>query len=598
MNDASLDYIAPQQAVTLDGLLRERVRRNPDALAYRAFDRQAGEWVDWSWRDVAREVGRWQQALRAEGLQPGDRLALQLRNSPEWVVVEQAALGLGLVVVPLYLDDRPDSVAYILRDCGARILVLADDRYRRLASALGGVEVLQRIVVLPAEGDNDKDPRVRGAASWLGDSAPLASAPADTDDLATIVYTSGTLGRSKGVMLSHGNILANAYAAANLFAFSRDDLFLSILPLSHMLERTGGYYLPMVAGSAVAYARSVQQLAQDLQEQRPTMIIAVPRLFERIYARIEERLQHAPLQRLLFRFAVAVGWRRFEAAQGRGSAGLLRWLWPLLRRRVAAKAVQRFGGRLRLAISGGAALPAPVARMFIGLGIDVLQGYGLTEAAPVVSVNLPNDNAPGSVGLPLPNVEVRVGDHSELLVRGPNVMLGYWNDHNATYAALSADGWLRTGDQARLEQGHVFLTGRLKEIIVLSNGEKVAPSELEAAIGLDALFEQALVIGEGEAYLAALVALNAEHWCEWVKTLHLDPFAPASLQDAHVHRLVLKRIAAALHDYPAYAKVRRVALTLDEWSVDNGMLTPTLKLRRNQVQQHYQEPIAALFDEC
>ena len=596
MNDDSLDYIAPQEALTLDGLLRERVRRSPDMLAYRAFERQSGAWVDWLWREVAREVGRWQRALQAEGLQPGERLALQLRNSPEWVVVEQAALGLGLVVVPLYLDDRPDSVAYILRDCGARILVLADDRYRRLASALAGVEVLQRIVVLPADGETDKDPRVRGAASWLGDPAPLAIAPADADDLATIVYTSGTLGRPKGVMLSHRNILTNAYAAANLFTFDSSDLFLSILPLSHMLERTGGYYLPMVAGSAVAYARSVQQLAQDLLQQRPTMIIAVPRLFERIYGRIEDRLQHAPVQRLLFRMAVAVGWRRFEAAQGRGSAGLFRWLWPLLQRLVATKAAQRFGGRLRLAVSGGAALPTPVARMFIGLGIDVLQGYGLTEAAPVVSVNLPDDNAPGSVGLPLPDVEVRIGDHSELLVRGPNVMQGYWNDHNATYAALSADGWLHTGDQARLEQGHVYLTGRLKEIIALSNGEKAAPAEMEAAIGLDPLFEQALVVGEGQAYLAALVALNGEHWCEWLKTLHLDPFAPASLHDAHVHRMVQKRIAAALHDYPAYAKVRRGALTLDEWNIENGMLTPTFKLRRSQVQQRYGEQIAALFD--
>lgn len=595
MHDDSLDYITPEQAVTLDGLLRERAGRRPEALAYRAYDRDTGCWVDWSWREVAREVGRWQQALRAEGLQPGDRLALQLRNSPEWVVVEQAALGLGLVVVPLFLDDRPDSVAYILRDSGARVLVLQDERYRRLAAALTEVEGLQRIVVLPDASPADHDPRLCGAGEWLGESAPLAESSCGADDLATIVYTSGTLGRPKGVMLSHGNILTNAYAAAGVVPLGSDDLFLSVLPLSHMFERTGGYYLPMVVGSPVAFARSVQQLAEDLRQQRPTIVMAVPRLFERIYARIQEQLRRTPWRHRLLRATVAVGWRRFEVAQGRRRVNPFGWLWPLLQRRVAARLVERFGGRLRLAISGGAALPQPVAHMFIGLGIDILQGYGLTEAGPVVSVNLPEENDPAGIGPPLSGVEVHIGDDNELLVRGPNVMLGYWNDHNASYAALGAGGWLHTGDQARLERGHIRLIGRIKEIIVLSNGENVAPAEMEAAICLDPLFDNALVIGEGEAYLAALVALNGEHWCALAKTMHLDPFVPASLEDEQVHRMMLKRIAAALHDYPGYAKVRRVALTLDQWDVENGMLTPTLKLRRNEAQQRYGAQLTGLF---
>ena len=539
-----------------------------------------------TYAEFADRAHRLAGALQRIGVQPGDRVAALCVNSHVMLELHNGVPLAGAVLVPLNIRLSRDELTHILRHSGTRALVATAelaDTAAEVAAAAGA-----RLTV--AGGAPDEYEKLLASAD------PVTVPCEDERALLAISYTSGTTGRPKGVMLSHRNILTNAYAAANLFTFDSSDLFLSILPLSHMLERTGGYYLPMVAGSAVAYARSVQQLAQDLQQQRPTMIIAVPRLFERIYRRIEDRLQHAPGQRLFLRMSVAVGWRRFEAAQGRGSAGLFRWLWPLLQRLVATKAAQRFGGRLRLAVSGGAALPTPVARMFIGLGIDVLQGYGLTEAAPVVSVNLPDDNAPGSVGLPLPDVEVRIGDHSELLVRGPNVMQGYWNDHNATYAALSADGWLHTGDQARLEQGHVYLTGRLKEIIALSNGEKAAPAEMEAAIGLDPLFEQALVVGEGQTYLAALVALNGEHWCEWLKTLHLDPFAPASLHDAHVHRLVQKRIAAALHDYPAYAKVRRVALTLDEWNIENGMLTPTFKLRRSQVQQRYGEQIAALFD--
>lgn len=592
------DYITPSQAVTLDGLLRERVRRSPQGLAYRSFAREGEQWHSWTWAETAQEVARWQQALAAEGLAPGERVALLLRNCPQWVWFEQAALGLGLVVVPLYLEDRPDNTAYILQDAGVRVLLVQEERYGRLRAALEAVDSLQRIVVAGEGEGGALGPRASALDEWLPASGAYVLAPRDgqPDDLATIVYTSGTTGRPKGVMLSHRNILSNTEAALSLERFHPDDLFLSFLPLSHMLERMAGYYLPMMAGAAVAYARSVQQLAEDLQQQRPTILIAVPRVFERVYGRIQGGLaQRPPLARALFHATLAVGWRRFLWRQGRAVWSWPLLFWPVLQRLVAHKVAERLGGRLRLAVSGGAALSPAVARFFLSLGLDLVQGYGLTEASPVVSVNLPGDNEPSSVGRPLPGIEVRLGADEELLVRGPNVMQGYWNHPEATHATIDADGWLHTGDQVQIDDGRIHITGRLKDILVLSNGEKVPPSEMEGAIMLDPLFEHAMLLGEGEAHLAALVVLNGEQWPELARQLGLDPQAADSLKSPALQRALQQRIAHLLRDFPGYAKVRRVAATLEPWSIDNGLLTPTMKLRRREVQARYQAQIEALF---
>nr|NIR59577.1 AMP-binding protein [Gammaproteobacteria bacterium] len=378
----------------------------------------------------------------------------------------------------------------------------------------------------------------------------------------------------------------------------QQDVALSLLPLSHTFERTCGYYLTMMAGCTVAYARSIPQLAEDMQVIRPTVLIAVPRVFERVYARLEQQLERRSLAaRVLFRAGVAVGWRRFEAQQGRARRSPVLVLWSLLDRLVARKLRERFGGRLRLAISGGAALNPDVARTFLGLGITVLQGYGLTEAAPIVSANTLHDNRPASVGVPVRGVRVRLGENDELLVRSPGVMLGYWNDHNATKRAIDPEGWLHTGDKARTEEGHIYITGRLKDILVLSNGEKVAPVEMELAITLDPLFDHAMVVGEGRPFLGALLVINSEKWFGLAREIGLDPFKPASLRDAKLQQLVVKRLRGLLRDFPGYAKIRRVTLLLDEWSVDNGLLTPTLKLKREQVLERYRRETERLYAE-
>ena len=600
MNTWTEDHIYQDERLTLDGLFRERVRRTPDRPAYRSYDRDGKTWRDSTWSEVARRVARWQAALASEDLEPGDRVALQLRNGEDWVVFEQAALGLGLVVVPLYTDDRPDNIAFILRDAAVRLLLVQDaSRWKRLAGAVREETGVQRILVLHHPEAEYEDERVVNVDDWLpaGEHA-LRESRNPPGELATIVYTSGTTGRPKGVMLSHANILFVAHAALTMVEVYREDVFLSFLPLSHTLERSAGYYLPMMAGATVAHARSINQLADDLATVRPTVLIAVPRIFERIHARIAQQMEKgSPLKRLLFNATVNTGWKRFEWQQGqrRLPPGVLRW--PLLRRLVADKVLARLGGRMRMVVSGGAPLPPEVARVFIGLGLPLLQGYGLTETSPVISVNLPEDNVPASVGVPLRGIEVRIGDDSELLVRSPGVMLGYWNNHAATDAMIDKDGWLHTGDQARIdERGHIHITGRIKDILVMSNGEKVPPGDMEMAIGLDPLFEQVMVIGEGRSHLTALVVLSGEVWPGVAQHLGIDPLDVQAFHDRKVQHTLLGRIARQLHDFPSWAKIRKAHFTLEPWTIDNGLLTPTLKIKRNKVIEHYREVIERLYE--
>lgn len=594
MSQKPADLIRPEEAGTLAGLFRERLRRSPDAVAYLQFDEHRQCWAEHSWEATAREVARWQAALSAEGLVPGDRVAVMLHNCWEWVLFDQAALGLGLVVVPLYTDDRPDNAAYILNDAGCSLLLFrGPHQWGRLRPVARGLETIRRLVSLEPLAD-EAEPRLCALEAWLPPgSASLQALDEDPQALATVVYTSGTTGRPKGVMLSHLNLLSNCYSGLQCVDVRPDDLFLSFLPLSHTLERMAGYYLPVMAGARVAFSRGITQLAEDLRTVRPTCLVSVPRVYERVYARVKSQLQDkSALARWLFDRTVAVGWRRFQHRQGRAAwhPGLL--AWPLLERLVAGKIQSRLGGRLRYAVSGGAPLSAEIAQVFIGLGVPLLQGYGLTEASPLVSANTEQDNIPASIGIPVAGVEVRIGERDELLVRGPNVMQGYWNNSEATRAVIDEDGWLHTGDQVRLEGRHLFITGRIKEVIVLANGEKVPPADIELAIATDPLFEQVMLLGEGKAYLGSLAVLDRE---EWERLARDEGLVPGGLSDPRVEKLILRRINARLKDFPGYAKIRRVACSLEPWSVDNGLLTPTLKMKRDAILEHHREDVLRIY---
>lgn len=599
----TVDTITPDEAPTLPGLFERRCARTPDAEAYREFDAAEGRWRGRSWREVHTLVQRWRSAFASEALAPGDRVAVMLPNGLRWVCFDLAAQSVGLVVVPLYPTDNARNAAGILRDCDARLLLLEEaEHWEALQAADGNLSrQLQRVL---CAGSQQRD-EVPGALmqsldGWLQQPVPAALPfPTQADALATIVYTSGTTGRPMGAMLSHRNILADAGAVLQVVKAYREDVFLSFLPLSHALERTVGYYLPMMAGSTVAFARSAQHLPQDLSTVRPTVLVSVPRVYERAYSRIRQQLDRSSSPAsALFDWAERAGWRRFEAAQHRAEPpGLAAEVaWPVLRYLVGDRVLARFGGRLRIAVSGGAPISPRLTHCFIGLGLPILQGYGLTEGAPVVTANSLEDNEPESVGRPLPGVQVKLGAGDELLVRGPNVMLGYWNAPEMTRHAIDADGWLHTGDIARIDaNGHVHIVGRIKEILVTSTGEKLHPGALELAITEDALFEQALVVGEGRPFVAALLVLNTQAWMALAEGLGLDASARDSLHDARVRGAVIERLQHRLDAFPAYAQVRSVWMSLEPWTTEAGLVTPTLKNRRQALQERFVKEIDALY---
>lgn len=594
---------------TLPELLAYRAARTPNAPAYQAFDPSLQSWQTLSWAQAAQRVQQWSQALAAMALPPGARVAILQPNGLDAMSIDQATLACGHVPVPLHAIDNPGSIAYILSDCEASVLVLErEEQWERIRAVGTDLPQLRCVLVTqPTQASDLQAPVPRWTlADWLAQGAtrPYQTMPPQADDLAAIVYTSGTTGKPKGVMLTHGNVMADVKAVLQRVTPTVDDVFLSFLPLSHTFERTAGYYLPMAAGCCVAYARSVAQLSEDLRTVRPTVLVSVPRIYERVHAKVLESLAPSRLRTQLFEAAVAVGWRRFCAAQGlpapgaddARAAGL--WAavpWPLLQRLVARPLLEQFGGRVRVAISGGAPLSASIARCFLGLGLPVLQGYGMTETAPVVAVNGLDDNHPASVGRALPGIEVRIGDNRELQVRGPIVMQGYWKRPEDTARILSPEGWLGTGDQAEIVDGRIYIRGRIKEIIVTSTGEKVPPADLELAVTSDPLFEQAFVVGENLPFIACVAVVHPEEWQRVARGLGLDPKDAASLAHPAVLQEALARIARQTAGFARYAVPRAVHLVTEPWSIENGMMTPTLKLKRANLLARHAAAIEAMY---
>lgn len=593
---------------TLPELLTHHLTVRPDDVAYKVYDNASKSWKDLTFKNVYDQVHAWRHAFAARSeLVRGDRVAMLLPNCPKAVFFDLSALSNTLVPVPLHAIDTPKSSAFILNDSGAKVLVTNKLlKWKQIREAAETPEI--RLVVITDDKDCDDleapiPVMTKETFLKLGETSQLPKEAPKATDLAALVYTSGTTGNPKGVMLTHRNVISNIQGVLKNLQPSGHETFLSFLPLSHTFERTTSYYLALGLGYTTAFNRSIANLQADFREIRPTVLMSVPRVYEMIYAKLQDGLaKKSKFVRYLFDWAVEVGWRRFCRENGLPVESSSRaWLDPFvagfLDKKVGSQLRAVFGDRIHLYISGGAALSPAVARTFFALGVPIYQGYGMTETSPIISVNKVGHNHPNTVGPALPNIEVRLGEGDELQVRGPTVMKGYWNREEATKAIFTEDGWLRTGDVCTIyPDGNIRITGRIKEIIVTSTGEKVPPADLESAITSDRLFSQCMVVGDDRPFIAAVAVVNPDEFKTVCGELGLDPTKPESLQDPAFRKAALKRIKTSTAGFPNYGVPRQVHCTLDAWTIDNGLLTPTLKMKRNLIRQRYTAEINALYD--
>ena len=602
---------ALKQCATLDRFIPLRASLTGGEIALKQFNRTLNAWDAVSYHELNDRITEWRRSFVSLGLSRGARVSILLNNGVDHVLADQAVMANAMIPVPLHNIDTPGSLAFILADSGAECLVT--NKYARwlAVEAVGeSLPALKTVIltdeVTPAK-QNPSGPKILGIDDFLGLGHTVTELPAgpEPEDLAAVVYTSGTTGKPKGVMLTHANVVANVIATLEHIAPAPHPgyVFLSFLPLSHTFERTAGYYLALGMGCTIVFNRSIMLLNEDFRIAHPDVLISVPRIYERIYARIIDRLgKQSAFVRFLFNACVDVGWRRFcRANRLPVPESAVSWLdplvWPILKRLVADKVSMQFGGRLKVAIAGGAALNHKVARMFCGLGIPPIQGYGMTEASPIIAGNSLKLNQPETVGRPFPNVEVRLApETNEIQVKGPSVMKGYWKRPDDTAKVLSPDGWLSTGDVGEFnEEGLLRIRGRIKEIIVTSTGEKVPPVDLELALETDPLFAQTYVVGEARPFISFVAVLNPEEWKKFAAKLGVDPKDTLALQSNAVRSAVLKRARAAAADSPHYALPRNVALTLDPWTIDNGLLTPTLKLKRKPLAEKFAAQIEEMY---
>ncbi len=595
------------QLKTLDQFVPARAKIAPHTEALRQFDRRSNSWERISYRDLDERIQQWRKAFCKLGLQRGDRVAILLPNGVDAICCDQAVLANGCVPVPLHAIDTAGSSAFIIADSQASVLVTnRQSRWDAIYLTHTVMPNLRHVIFTEESSPESRQDGVQqwDLESWLATGHGVTELPAapNEEDLAAIVYTSGTTGPPQGVMQTHKNAVSNVINTLKTVSPRPGDVFLSFLPLSHTFERMAGYYLALGMGCTIVFTRSIQQLAEDFRIVRPNVIISVPRIYERIYAKVQNKLaRESKFVRFLFSWAVEVGWRRFCRKYGlpiteESFAFLDPIVWPILERLVSKTLLNQFGGQLRIAISGGAALNSKVAKAFCGLGLPIIQGYGMTESSPIIAGNSLSYNHPSTVGKPLPQTQVRLGEDNEIQVSSPSVMKGYWNRPQATREAFTEDGWLKTGDVGEFDsEGFLRIVGRIKEIIVTSTGEKVPPADLELAIEIDPLFEQAYVIGENRPFISTIVVLNKEEWRKLAETLDLDPNDPESLMATVTRNAILKRIKSAVKDFPQYALPRNVHMTLEPWTIENGLLTPTLKLKRKVLAEKFAPQIQALY---
>lgn len=587
----------------------------PDALAIRASKEG---FRTLSHREVQAQVERLALVLRAKGLEPGDRVAILCENRPEWAIIDFACALAGLVSVPIYTSLTPDQCAFILKDSGARWLFLGPSHGPRLAGVLGDLPDLSQLVLLDPKAFKEL-PRpsltweaLMEAAATMEDRRPEAMAWAEMrreDELLTLIYTSGTTADPKGAMLTQGNVASDVQMCVEVAGPTLDrrpgDRCLSVLPLCHVFERTAGHYTMWALGVAIYYAESIANLSQTLLDVRPQILMAVPRLYEKLYARIGDTARgRGWVGQAVFTWANDICARVVPYLfRGRQPGFLLRVPWRLADRLLLSTVREKLGGRLRFAISGGAALDSRVLRFFWAMGIPIYEGYGLTETSPVLTLNRAGQVRAGTVGHPLVAEHqgrpfLKLAKDGEILTQGPHVMQGYWRNPEATAEMFTEDGYFKTGDLGAMDKaGRVRITDRKKEILVLSGGKNVAPQPIENRLKEDRFFEQVVLVGHRQNYVAALIVPHFPAVKEWAAHHHVEAKTDAELAaDPKVFDMLRHRVEKVNKHLASFEKIRRIALLEKELTLEGGFLTPSLKIKRREVEAAFRDIIDSLFE--
>jgi long-chain acyl-CoA synthetase len=590
---------------TLVQLFFDAVERynKPDALQSKV----SGSYQPISHQTLATRVRHVGLGLRALGIERGARVGILSENRPEWAIADYACLTTGLVDVPVYPTLPAEQIGYILKDAGVVALFVSTAiQAAKVAEVRQQLPALRHVIGFgdtswPGVDLTYTALETRGKAAASGSSAAryreeaLATKP---DDLATLIYTSGTTGEPKGVMLTHDNFYSNVKVCADLLPF-RDDVALSFLPLSHVFERMGAY-LMMTCGASIAYAESMDTVPANMQEVRPTVMMSVPRLYEKMYARVlENALAGGPVKKRIFFWArsVADKWAN-QTLEGRTPRGVLALAYRVAQKLVFSKLKARTGGRMRYFVSGGAPLAPEINKFFYAAGLTILEGYGLTETSPVIAVNTPQQFRIGTVGKPIPGVEVTIAPDGEILTRGPHVMKGYLNKPEATREALDPDGWFHTGDIGEFRDGFLAITDRKKDIIATAGGKKIAPQPIENMIKTNKYVSQAVVIGDKRRFPIVLVVPNFEQLERWAKIKNLlwterRQLINLPLVQAKMEKEVLRKLSGLA----SFETPKKVGLLETDFSIESGEMTPSGKVKRRVIEKRYADRVDRLYQE-
>jgi len=568
--------------------------------------KEAGEYKPIS----TEEFGDWviclSLGLRELGLNKGDKLALLAENSPEWVMTDLASLCLGSITVPIYTSLVPEQIKYIVNDSDTKIVVCSDlSLWEKVKSVKDKMKNVEYFLIMGDEAPEgtvllseviEKGKKVKEKDPGLFEKSALEIKP---DDTASIIYTSGTTGTPKGVILSHSNFISNSKATSDIIKFTSDDYVLSFLPLSHVLERMVTFTY-LYKGCSIAYAESVETVAENLLEIRPHIMVSVPRVFEKIYAKVMDTvLEGSALKKKIFFWGVKAG-KEFSQKK-LDKEKISKWLE--LKRKTAhklvfSKIISKTGGRVRFFVSGGAPLSKDIAEFFYGIGLVILEGYGLTETSPVIAVNTFEDLRFGSVGKPIPGVEVKIADDGEILTRGPNLMKGYYKKEEETNEAIK-QGWFYTGDIGHLDEDNfLYITDRKKDIIVTAGGKNVAPQIIENQLKTNPFISNVVVVGDRKKFVSALVVPEFEKLEGYAKASNIEYTSRKDLiENEKINNFVMSEIGRYSANFASYERVKKIVLLDRDFEIEKGELTPSLKVRRNIVEDKYKDVIDKLYQD-